>query len=75
MKWIKNNKDGNHETFTEVPRDDSKVCPPRAPGVADLEKILADWDHQLDLIKEYEDTYEMKDDNKMTILLTVMPKE
>ena len=51
------------------------LSPPRATSLAELDKILMDWEHQLNLIKEYENSYEISDDNKITILLNIMPKD
>ena len=53
----------------------SVLSPPRAPNLNDLEKILIEWEHQLGLIKEYEDAYILSEDTKMTLLLTMIPKE
>ena len=44
-------------------------------NVADLKKILVDWEHQISTIKKYEDSYVLTDDTKMTILLAVAPRE
>ena len=51
------------------------LSPPRASGVPEMEKILTEWEHQISLIKEYEETYTISDDNKMTILLGIIPKD
>ena len=51
------------------------LSPPRASTLTDLEKILVEWEHQLGLIKEYDEPYDMSEDTKMTILMTIMLKE
>ena len=51
------------------------LSPPRASNAGELEKILVDWEFQINLNKEYEDSYTITEDTKITILLNIMPKE
>ena len=53
----------------------SVLSPSRASNVPELEKSLLEWEHQLGLIREYEDSYVMTEDTRMTILLTMIPKD
>ena len=49
--------------------------PPRAVKVSDLDRVLTEWEHTIDTIKQSEGGYKLEHDTRMTILLKIMPKE
>ena len=50
-------------------------APPRANKTEELEKILTEWKHNIDLVEKEDSTFTMNDDTKMTLLIKIAPKE
>ena len=51
------------------------LAPPRTTSITELDKTLTEWEHQIAIIKEFDPGYVITEDTKMTILLSIIPKE
>ena len=49
--------------------------PPRASKVEDLNKVLTDWKHNIDLVEKDDCEFQLNDDTRMTLLIKMAPKE
>jgi hypothetical protein len=49
--------------------------PPRANKAEDIEKVLTDWKHNIDMVEKDDEDFVLTEDTKMTLLIKMAPKE
>ncbi len=65
----------NHNRNRLVNLKAQALNPTKANKVADLDRVLTDWEFIIETIKQMEPSYDIGEDTRKTILLKIMPKE